>query len=430
VSGIPYLNRRQPFSFRVIGLGLDEHSYVEGIAAFLKANFSQETRVGMYSSSPVGIDLFQRYQKSDAPPLNQLLLADPIHRVMTDNRYQSTRSEIFDLDVLILHTDIPQRASLKIAIRNTVRDLLIHSWGLSERTTVPEKLTIVLPAWPREELTMAEVDNLNPTFFITTSKAGSGRMGPTIRALAARAERPYVPLNLMNSQRYRSVMSERRLLREDRGVTWSNLRDPEESKMLFGCAQAANWLELVEVHKVPRISEIMQLPYMDFVLLMRDSRDMLVSQLWYMDQKNGYSFDDAQREKYLVDLIEYEMSYLTKEFVKAVNSDRIYCLRFEDVHTDPVSAYRSLLAWLGWRFEFTEADLLHDISLGSFSVQSDDLIKRGDRDRYIVTSTGTSVRRGVVGDWRNHFTTKSLEFFKKKCGTELIELGYEKDMKW
>lgn len=39
-------------------------------------------------------------------------------------------------------------------------------------------------------------------------------------------------------------------------------------------------------------------------------------------------------------------------------------------------------------------------------------------------------RKGVIGDWRNHFTPAHVEAFKQIAGEALIQLGYEKDMDW
>jgi len=36
----------------------------------------------------------------------------------------------------------------------------------------------------------------------------------------------------------------------------------------------------------------------------------------------------------------------------------------------------------------------------------------------------------MIGDWRNHFTEQHKEAFKNLAGTELVELGYERDQNW
>ena len=39
-------------------------------------------------------------------------------------------------------------------------------------------------------------------------------------------------------------------------------------------------------------------------------------------------------------------------------------------------------------------------------------------------------RKGVAGDWRNHFTEEDRRVFKEEAGELLIRLGYERDLDW
>jgi lipopolysaccharide transport system ATP-binding protein len=39
-------------------------------------------------------------------------------------------------------------------------------------------------------------------------------------------------------------------------------------------------------------------------------------------------------------------------------------------------------------------------------------------------------RKGVAGDWRNYFTPKVTDAFKKRFGDILIAAGYENDQNW
>lgn len=40
------------------------------------------------------------------------------------------------------------------------------------------------------------------------------------------------------------------------------------------------------------------------------------------------------------------------------------------------------------------------------------------------------IRKGVVGDWRNHFGPEAREVFDRYAGRELVLLGYEQDQTW
>ena len=40
------------------------------------------------------------------------------------------------------------------------------------------------------------------------------------------------------------------------------------------------------------------------------------------------------------------------------------------------------------------------------------------------------LRKGIAGDWKNHFTREAAEVFDRYCGDALIAAGYEPDRTW
>src|SRR3712207_8037395 len=59
------------------------------------------------------------------------------------------------------------------------------------------------------------------------------------------------------------------------------------------------------------------------------------------------------------------------------------------------------------------------------------MIRRPPRSTlFPYTTLFRSLRKGVVGDWRNQFSPEAREVFNRYAGEELILLGYEKDRKW
>ena len=50
--------------------------------------------------------------------------------------------------------------------------------------------------------------------------------------------------------------------------------------------------------------------------------------------------------------------------------------------------------------------------------------KAGDEDR------SSFIRKGVAGDWVNHFTKDTSKLFQELAGDALLALGYEKDPEW
>ena len=39
-------------------------------------------------------------------------------------------------------------------------------------------------------------------------------------------------------------------------------------------------------------------------------------------------------------------------------------------------------------------------------------------------------RKGIAGDWKNHFSAEINDAFKRRYGELLIETGYEEDLNW
>ena len=63
-------------------------------------------------------------------------------------------------------------------------------------------------------------------------------------------------------------------------------------------------------------------------------------------------------------------------------------------------------------------------AVDKFSMERQTGRRAGEEDR------ASFVRKGVVGDWRNHFTTEAAQVFDNLAGDVLIELGYEADRSW
>jgi len=40
------------------------------------------------------------------------------------------------------------------------------------------------------------------------------------------------------------------------------------------------------------------------------------------------------------------------------------------------------------------------------------------------------LRKGIVGDWKNHFSQEARERFHHYAGESLLQLGYEPDSDW
>ena len=53
------------------------------------------------------------------------------------------------------------------------------------------------------------------------------------------------------------------------------------------------------------------------------------------------------------------------------------------------------------------------------------IAKSTDFSNYKDVGNGKLRRKGIVGDWKNHFTEKDKKLFNKIAGDLMIKLGYK-----
>jgi hypothetical protein len=101
--------------------------------------------------------------------------------------------------------------------------------------------------------------------------------------------------------------------------------------------------------------------------------------------------------------------------------DNYYQVRYEDLLAEPVGEVRRLLGFLG--ADSGEEVARKCVEAASFEQLSGGRSK-GEED------SSSFYRKGVAGDWRNHFTEEDRRVFKEEAGELLIRLGYERDLDW
>jgi hypothetical protein len=101
--------------------------------------------------------------------------------------------------------------------------------------------------------------------------------------------------------------------------------------------------------------------------------------------------------------------------------DNVQPVGYEALKTDTVGAFGSLMT----RMLGAEADP----RLVRLAVERNDFDlfsgrSAGQEDR------GDALRKGIVGDWRNHFSREAAEMFEARAGAQLRLLGYESTPGW
>lgn len=185
-------------------------------------------------------------------------------------------------------------------------------------------------------------------------------------------------------------------------------------------------------------------PDASFVDIVRDGRDAAVSDVFMILAKGlGTHFPEdnhghiARAREFHVEgkgepvplFNEWLLRRSAREWAEAVAGSavgrecfgpRFIQFRYEELLRDP-SIVRRALRML--RVDDSDAAVEVCVAAGKFQKLSGGRAP-GQEDR------GNFFRKGVAGDWRNHFRDEDKRVFKEEAGRTLIELGYESSENW
>ena len=163
------------------------------------------------------------------------------------------------------------------------------------------------------------------------------------------------------------------------------------------------------VKVIPKIKQVY--PDSKLIAIYRDGRDFVISHKFYA-QNMGLSWSFKESVKLWKDMIETQLKY-EKEY-------DLQSFSYESLLNDTKSVIKKILNYLELHYD---GKILEDMIYKS-SFEFITGRKRGEMDKK------SFYRKGVAGDWKNFFSYKDKEIFKKIAGDLLIKLGYEKDYKW
>lgn len=154
------------------------------------------------------------------------------------------------------------------------------------------------------------------------------------------------------------------------------------------------------------------------VHLVRDGRDVVVSKFFFDRDfcvKNGIvDTFDANFDEYVE-----ETAREWAHYVKAWRAmPGVTMIRYEDFLCDPVVALGT----------FVEGHFGLTMDAGHLS----DTVNKFTRERFSASLNSTFehntfVRKGIAGDWRNHFSRENCAVFEAVAGEALLSLGYGAD---
>lgn len=168
--------------------------------------------------------------------------------------------------------------------------------------------------------------------------------------------------------------------------------------------------------------------------VIRDPRDLIVSAYY----SHMYSHDDSMWGRlrafrpYLRSLSKSDgllaemlfcAPFLMEMFRWNYEDPRILEIRFESLVRDPAATLTRACAHLGLFERLGEATIRNVAGELSFMRLSGGR-KPGEEDPY------HHYRKGVPGDWRNHFDARHIAEFQRLYGPLLVNLGYERNDRW
>jgi hypothetical protein len=147
------------------------------------------------------------------------------------------------------------------------------------------------------------------------------------------------------------------------------------------------------------------------ILIVRDGRDTLTAcyHWWKSVRGSRKQMHDKNFRQFIRGEVPPISDFKESEFV-----------------TNPIDMWVNYMSgWVGKlpivRFEDLKNDLVGTLE----RVESELNLKRRKKNFSPVTKlVGYSPRKGIVGDWENHFSTEDLNLFWAKAGPTMTELGY------
>lgn len=165
-----------------------------------------------------------------------------------------------------------------------------------------------------------------------------------------------------------------------------------------------------------------------YIVIHRDPRDAAVSHVFYVRNTPWHAehplYAGKDMEASLVLFAERSLPGVVewvRSWERNRSGERSDMFRYEDMLADTVGCLRRAAAV--FKLDADEARLREIADRNSFSAMS------GGRQRG-QSDDGQFVRKGVSGDWRNHFTPAVCDAFKDRAGEFLVEFGFESDLNW
>ena len=185
------------------------------------------------------------------------------------------------------------------------------------------------------------------------------------------------------------------------------------------------------LHALPEVSAFLIRDRIINFFLYRDPRDVVVSHAYYVTNlaenhvHHQYYRDvlpdmDARIKASILGLVDSASDFPNirlrfEPYLEWLAKPEVMKIRFEDLIQQPKSVVAAVLEFIdgkGYTFRRDKEQII----AGMLAM--------------IKPSQSRTFRKGIIGDWKNHFTAEHVDLFKQSAGDLLIDLGYEPNHDW
>ena len=205
-----------------------------------------------------------------------------------------------------------------------------------------------------------------------------------------------------------------------------------DDALIAGAIYPALYIPYDDYCKVLEKNDATQSPHVTFVVI-RDLRDTMVSLYYSLKVSHPLIAEQLVRERReltektledgLLMLIKDRMGAVAdiqRSWLPPCNRGEAMLIRYEDLVANEQEQFARIVNYcqLG-----TSPEALREIvTRNSFEKQTGR--HKGEED------TASHFRKGIVGDWRNAFSEKVKQEFKRQFGDVLIQTGHESGLGW
>lgn len=165
-----------------------------------------------------------------------------------------------------------------------------------------------------------------------------------------------------------------------------------------------------------------------YVIQYRDFRDMYVSDYFYTRLTPWHYHHERVKNWSMDEYVAWRAETHLPGYCAVVdswrdnrNADLSLLIRYEDLIADTFGWMKKVRAL--YELPATDEELADIVERNSFASLSKGRA-RGEENK------NSHFRKGIAGDWKNHFNEQNKDAIKKAAGDWLIQHGYESDLDW